>query len=317
MRDLFADSLKPRQPQPVQPAALETLARFDDPGVPALILAAWPGLSPQLRATAAETLFARPAWVGAFLDAVEQGKVKPGDVDPARSPCFRPPADQRTARACGQAVRRNEVDRSAPDVVAAYQKALRLKGDAAKGKAIFKKVCSACHRLEGVGEAVGAELSAIRDRGTDAILLNILDPNREVLPQYLSYFLVTDTGRTITGMITAETATSITIRRADGTSETVLRINIDELRSTGLVVHARRAGKTDRRAGDGRSAGVSELDQVTDVSRRVRSWIHARCVVLPLINMPLFWSRRRPSWCPWKRPTTPPLRRCRGAGVAC
>ena len=35
-------------------------------------------------------------------------------------------------------------------------------------------------------------------------------------------------------MIASETATSITLRRPDGTSETVLRINIDELRSTGL-----------------------------------------------------------------------------------
>ena len=35
-------------------------------------------------------------------------------------------------------------------------------------------------------------------------------------------------------MITAETANSLTIRRADGTTETVLRIDIEELRSTGL-----------------------------------------------------------------------------------
>ena len=45
---------------------------------------------------------------------------------------------------------------------------------------------------------------------------------------------MTDAGRTLTGMITAETANSLTIRRADGTSETVLRIDIEELRSTGL-----------------------------------------------------------------------------------
>ena len=116
----------------------------------------------------------------------------------------------------------------------AYQKALELKGDPARGKAIFKKECSACHRLEGVGNAVGADLNAIRDRGLEAVLLNILDPNREVLPQYLSYVLVTKAGRSITGLITAESANSITVRRADGTSETVLRIAIEELRSTGL-----------------------------------------------------------------------------------
>jgi putative heme-binding domain-containing protein len=81
---------------------------------------------------------------------------------------------------------------------------------------------------------VGAELAAIRDRGTEAVLLNILDPNREVLPRYLSYYLETQNGRTITGMITAETANAITLRRADGSSETVLRVDIAELRSTGV-----------------------------------------------------------------------------------
>ena len=88
--------------------------------------------------------------------------------------------------------------------------------------------------LEGVGNTIGAELAGIKDQGKDAILLNILDPNREVKPQFLSYTLTTDTGRLLTGMITAETANSLTIRRPDGTSDTVLRRNIEELRSTGL-----------------------------------------------------------------------------------
>src|SRR5262249_7326625 len=121
-----------------------------------------------------------------------------------------------------------------PDVVAAYQGALQLKGDPTRGKMVFKKDCSACHQLEGVGTQVGAELHGIRDQGSETILLNILDPNREVKPQFLSYVLVTNAGRSLTGMITAETANSITIRRPDGISETVLRIDIDELRSTGL-----------------------------------------------------------------------------------
>ena len=77
------------------------------------------------------------------------------------------------------------------DVVAAYQEALRLKGDPERGKDVFKAQCSTCHRLEGVGQQVGADLAAIRDRGLDAVLLNILDPNREVMPQFLSYVLVT------------------------------------------------------------------------------------------------------------------------------
>ena len=66
------------------------------------------------------------------------------------------------------------------------------------------------------------------------MLVNILDPNREVLPQYYTYILTTDAEVTITGMISAETANTVTVRRADGTSETVQRVNIASLRSTGL-----------------------------------------------------------------------------------
>jgi putative heme-binding domain-containing protein len=120
------------------------------------------------------------------------------------------------------------------DVVAAYHKALQLKGDAQRGKVLFKQHCSSCHRLELVGEQVGADLSAIRDRGAEAVLQNILDPNREVMPQYQAYVLVTTAGVVLAGMIVEESANSLTIRNPEGGRETVLRNQIDELRSTGL-----------------------------------------------------------------------------------
>ena len=120
------------------------------------------------------------------------------------------------------------------DVVAEYRKALGLKGDRNRGKAVFKARCGSCHLVEGVGQQVGADLRAVRDRGLDAILLNILDPNREVLPHYLSYVISTADGRVVTGMISAETANSLTVRRPDGGEETIPRAEIDELRSTGL-----------------------------------------------------------------------------------
>jgi putative membrane-bound dehydrogenase-like protein len=232
-QELFRDLLQVRQPQVVQAAALEALARFDQPGVPALVLEAWPGLSPPLRAVAVEALFSRPAWIAAFLDAVEQGKVGRGDVDPARIRLLQAHADPRLRARAAELFDATKLARR-QDVVAAYRKALELDGDATRGKAVFHKVCSACHRLEGVGTPIGAELNAIRDQGREAILLNILDPNRDVQPQFLGYVLATHAGRIVTGMITAETANGLTLRRADGTSETVARIDIEELRSTGV-----------------------------------------------------------------------------------
>ena len=232
-KELFAELLQSKQPQPVQVAAIETLARFDVAEVPRLILAAWPSQTPQLRATSVETLFTRATWIAAFLDAVETQTIARADLDPARIVLLRQHKeaairDRATKLFAGATLARRQ------DVVDAYQKSLELKGDVDRGRAHFRKHCAACHKLENFGESIGADLNAIRDRGTAAVLLNILDPNREVKPQFLSYVVALDSGRTLTGMIASETANSLTLRKADNTTESVLRINIDELKSTGL-----------------------------------------------------------------------------------
>lgn len=233
VKELFAELLQSRQPQPVQGAVLETLARFKSPDAPPLILAAWPSQTPQLRAMSLETLLARPEWVNAFLDAVEQQAIARADLDPARMALLQKHDDagirERAAKLfAGTTLARRQ------EVVDAYQKALEIKGDVERGRMHFRKVCAACHKLEGVGESIGADLNAIKDRGTAAVLLNILDPNREVKPQFLNYVVVLESGRTLTGMIAAETANSLTFRKADGTSETILRVDIDELKGTGI-----------------------------------------------------------------------------------
>ena len=233
LQDIFTSLLQSREPQPVQAAALEALARFDEVTVPGLIIRAWPAQTPQLRANSLETLFTRTQWIIAFLDAVEAGDIARGEVDAARAALLqqhRDPTVQSRAQALfsGNALARRQ------EVVDAYQPALAITGDIERGRQHFRKTCAACHRLEAFGESIGAELNAIRDRGMAAVLLNVLDPNREVKPQFLTYVVVLESGRTMTGMIAAETATSLTLRKPDNTSETVLRVNIDELKSTGL-----------------------------------------------------------------------------------
>ncbi|MDB5340139.1 MAG: cytochrome c [Planctomycetaceae bacterium] len=232
-KDLFAELLQSRQPQPVQAAVLETLARFDDVEVPPLLVAVWSSQTPQLRSTSVETLFSRPQWIGAFLDAVEKELIARADLDPARISLLQKHQEEsiRTRAIklfAGAGLARRQ------EVVDAYQKALETKGDIDRGRVLFRKTCAACHKLEGFGESIGADLNAIRDRGNAAVLLNVLDPNREVKPQFLSYVVVLESGRTLTGMIAAETANSLTLRRADNTTETVLRVDIDELKSTGI-----------------------------------------------------------------------------------
>ncbi len=232
-QSLFSELLQSQQPQPVQSAAMETLARFEAADIAELIVSAWPSQTPQLRSTSLEILFSRPVWINVFLDAVEKEVISRTDVDPVRSVTLTTHRDSvirdRAKKLfAGSGIARRQ------DVVDAYQKALDLIGDVDRGRVHFRKTCAACHKLEGFGESIGADLKAIRDRGTAAVLLNVLDPNREVKPQFLAYVLALKDGRSLSGMIAAETANSLTLRKPDNTTETVLRIDVEELRSTGL-----------------------------------------------------------------------------------
>jgi putative heme-binding domain-containing protein len=93
-----------------------------------------------------------------------------------------------------------------------------------------------CHKAEGFGHEIGPNLAAMKSRGAESILVNVLDPNREVNPQYLGYLVLTHDGRTLTGMISGEGATSITLRRAESATDEVLRSDIERIQSTGLSI---------------------------------------------------------------------------------
>ena len=123
-------------------------------------------------------------------------------------------------------------DRAA--VVARYQASLSLQGDRGRGKMLFKKNCSACHQLEGVGTPVGAELNGVRNQGAATLLLNVLDPNRAVKPKFLNYVVQTRDGRVLSGLVRGESANTITVRQPDGKEITVQRVEIEAMRGTRL-----------------------------------------------------------------------------------
>ena len=59
-------------------------------------------------------------------------------------------------------------------------------------------------------------------------------PNRAIDSNYISYTVVTNRGTILNGIVTSETATSLTLRQPEGKNVTLLRSDIDEIRSTGV-----------------------------------------------------------------------------------
>jgi putative heme-binding domain-containing protein len=114
-----------------------------------------------------------------------------------------------------------------------YRAALTLRGDAKKGHAIFQKHCSVCHRLFQEGHSVGPDLAAVVAKPPEYLLIEILDPSRNLDSRYVEYVATTTNGRTFTGLLAAETATSITLRGQEGKQQELLRSELEELSSTG------------------------------------------------------------------------------------
>lgn len=230
---LMAELLQPQEPQPVHHAALSVLAEYDESDAAAIILDAWPALSPQLRNRALEVILSRASWITMLLDAIEQGHVAQSAIAPARVQVLAQHPDTTISQRISELFSDRQMA-GRENVIAEYQQALLHDGSAERGREVFRRNCSACHQLEGEGTAVGADLKGIRNRGLATVLVNILDPNRQVQPEFLSYMVATVDGRIVTGMIQEETTNSVTIRQPDGTSTTISRIDIDEFRETGL-----------------------------------------------------------------------------------
>ena len=106
-------------------------------------------------------------------------------------------------------------------------------GDRGRGKEVFAKRCAACHKVDGVGNEVGADLGGLTDKSPGNLLLSILDPNRSVEPKFVSYTAILTDGRVLSGMLADESGGSLTLLDADGKRHVLLRKDIDELKASG------------------------------------------------------------------------------------
>jgi putative membrane-bound dehydrogenase-like protein len=228
--------LNARTPPELQGAMVRALSAHARPDVASLLLASWSGYSPTVRREVVEALFARSDRLPALLTALEEKKVLSNQLEPLRIEQLRKLADRRLQDRALRVL----AGQLAPDrrkVVAGYRSALDLRSDSTRGKAVFKKNCAVCHRLENEGFEVGPDLlSALRNKSGEQLLDDILDPSKEVDPRYLNYQITTKKGQMFSGLIAADTAASVTLRRGEKAEDTILRDQIDEIQATGKSV---------------------------------------------------------------------------------
>ena len=227
LRTLAESLLATHQPDAIRVAFVRELQTRRDVGVPALLLDGWGGFTPAVREAAATALLSRKEWTEALLAAIENQRVKAAEISPATRAAL-----QRSAFA-SRAAKLFAPSGSRAEVLMRYQPVLAAKGDAAKGQAVYAAVCSACHRKGDAGRDFGPNLATVAAWSAEQLLTNILDPNREVSPNFMLYTLELKDGRALAGLISAETETGLVLKTADGAEQSFARSDIASLKATG------------------------------------------------------------------------------------
>ncbi len=231
--DLLEQLLSPQESAVVHAAVLTTCGQFDSPSVATLILSHYGQLSPTERAQATDVLLRRGPWALALAQYLANGNVPITTLDPSHVARLQSYPSAKV-REIVRKLRGQGVSKDRQKVFQEYREGGALAGgDPAQGKLVFEKNCSTCHEVGGIGHQVGPNLASMVSRGTESVLFNVLAPNAEVDPRFLEYVLATSDGQVISGVVAGETPTAVTIRGPEDKTTTVLRVDIEDIHSTG------------------------------------------------------------------------------------
>jgi putative heme-binding domain-containing protein len=189
--------------------------------------------SPALRRVILDQTLSNSERTAALLDQIAAGAIAASELDRTQADRLGKHPDEairkRVAALIGSSI---SADRA--KVLADYQPVLKLSGDPQRGREVFAKQCASCHRVGDLGVNVAPDISDSRVKSSAQILTDILQPNRAIDNNYIGYVVVTKDGQSLTGVLSAETANSVTLKQAEGKTATLLRSEIETLRSTGV-----------------------------------------------------------------------------------
>jgi len=228
----LGDLLDLQTPVAIQLAAISQLGMLDDPLVADVLLERWSSHSPRIRAAILSVLPTKPRWLNTLLDAIAAHSVVAADIDSASRQTLLVTGN-REQRDRIEALLASTLGTDRRQVVKEHQAVLQLEGDAQRGRMAFAKHCAACHQMEGVGNDLGPNLLSLSDKRPESLLESILDPSVAVDAKFVMYVALTQDGRALSGILARESASSITLLNQENKPITILRSELEEMRSTG------------------------------------------------------------------------------------
>lgn len=219
-------------PQPVRRRVFDALVRYEDPAVAVSTLAVYPQLEDDLKPAAVELLTSRVSWSNALLDAIKAGKLSKDAVNVNQIRKLIKSGDKDLAKRVEDVWGALRTDRNPQreQVVGKMRDLLRNSaGDPVAGQVYFAKVCGQCHKIHGVGQDVGPDITVNGRSSFEQLLSNVFDPSLVIGNAYRARTVVTSDGRVLTGLPVEESPQRVVLKLQGGKLETIARSDVDEI----------------------------------------------------------------------------------------
>jgi putative membrane-bound dehydrogenase-like protein len=243
----------------VRLAAARAGAAHDGPDAARWLLRQLRSVTPAVRRELLAAILRDPARVTLLLDEVEAHRLAPADLD-AGAVVQLVRAGRPDLRERARTLLQESLPEDRRAVLERYAPAVDREGDAARGRAVFQKNCATCHNVAGIGTRVGPDIADTRIKTRAQLLFDILNPNGAIDGNYLNYTVSTRSGQVLSGLIAAESASSLTLLRAEGQTDVILRQDIDDVRSTGASLMP-----------EGLEKNIT-LDEMSDLLTFLKNW---------------------------------------------
>jgi putative heme-binding domain-containing protein len=219
--------------QDLRVASIRALRKSSDQAIWQPLLSRFPRETPAVRRAMLDQVLGDAKRAAVLLDEIEAGRIKAAEMDPAQMNRLKQLGNADFKARVGKLLAAaTPADRA--QALADYQKALDLPNEPKRGQAIFQKNCATCHKIGEIGVNVAPDISDSRTKTPAQILADVIQPNRAIDANYLAYNVRLEDGETLTGILAAETATSITLRQPGDKTLTLSRSEIADLKSSGL-----------------------------------------------------------------------------------
>jgi putative membrane-bound dehydrogenase-like protein len=227
--------LQPSLSADLQRGVILTLGETSDTAGAAALVGAYPRLSASLRDLVVSQVFKRPSWTAYLIDELEARRIKPNDLGVSAIFRLRTHPDKAVAKKASDVLDGilGTQNKAKDSIIESLYPAVSKPGDAAKGKQLFTENCLKCHGYKGEGRSIAPDLTGMGVHGKHELLVNIIDPNRQVETNYVSFNVRLKNGEVFNGLVAKETKDLVVLKNNEGDRE-IRRSDIDAMVSTGL-----------------------------------------------------------------------------------